>query len=205
MPRRRSLTLRAPRVGLYQSWVASMDEGWTRFVFEKEAEVPYQTLHDGDVRAGSLTQRFDVLVLAGPARALRSFTAMPRERCPTSTWAASAEGVAALKAFVEAGGTLVTFNESSKFALAELGVGARDVFADSKGSAERVGVQGLLLSRRTPRGERRSSHSPLAHGLDASSVVWFEESPAFEPGSGARAVATYVDDDPLSIRLAAGR
>ena len=39
--------------------------------------------------------------------------------------------------------------------------------------------------------------SPLAHGLDDAASVWFEDSPAFEVGAGAKAVASYVDDDPL--------
>ena len=58
-----------PRVGLYQSWVASMDEGWTRFVFEKEMGVAYQELHDLDVRAGHLRERFDAIVLPDQAPA----------------------------------------------------------------------------------------------------------------------------------------
>ena len=43
---------RAPRVGLYKSWVASMDEGWARFVLEL-FDVPYTSLNDKDVRAGN--------------------------------------------------------------------------------------------------------------------------------------------------------
>ena len=40
-----------------------MDEGWTRFVFEKEAGVDYETLHDPDVKAGGLAERFDAIVV----------------------------------------------------------------------------------------------------------------------------------------------
>ena len=53
-PSRARSRLRRPRVGLYRSWVPSMDEGWTRFVFEKEMGVAYQELHDREVRAGRL-------------------------------------------------------------------------------------------------------------------------------------------------------
>ena len=44
--------LRAPRVGLYKPWLASMDEGWTRFVLEQYGFAP-KTLDNKAVRAGS--------------------------------------------------------------------------------------------------------------------------------------------------------
>ena len=40
-----------PRVGIYQSYVASIPEGWTRFVFEQYG-IPFDTLRDADVRGG---------------------------------------------------------------------------------------------------------------------------------------------------------
>ncbi|MGE5361879.1 MAG: M14 family zinc carboxypeptidase, partial [Bacteroidales bacterium] len=55
--------VRSPRVGLYQSWTASMDEGWTRWVLEQYEFAP-KTLHNEDIRAGKLHGKFDVIVLA---------------------------------------------------------------------------------------------------------------------------------------------
>jgi hypothetical protein len=97
-----ALTMKTPRVGLYQSWVSSMDEGWTRFVFEKEVGLGYQTVHDKDIRGGALAARFDVIVL--PDQSSRQMVngfaegAMPDEY----VGGLGKAGVAALKEFVEA-------------------------------------------------------------------------------------------------------
>jgi hypothetical protein len=108
-----SRLLRTPRVGLYQSWVVSMDEGWTRFVFEQQAGVEYQTLHDAEIRAGGLAGRFDVIVL--PDQAARQIVAGHAEGVvpPGFTGGIGTEGVAALRAFVEGGGTLVALDSAS--------------------------------------------------------------------------------------------
>jgi hypothetical protein len=58
----KTMTLRAPRVALYKSWTAQMDEGWTRFLFE-QFEFPHQTVHDAELRAGELNRNYDVLVM----------------------------------------------------------------------------------------------------------------------------------------------
>jgi hypothetical protein len=66
-----ALKVRLPRIALYQSWVASMDEGWTRFIFDKNG-IPYTRLVDADVRKGSLNDQFDVIVI--PDNAARAIT-----------------------------------------------------------------------------------------------------------------------------------
>jgi len=66
-----SLLLHLPRIGLYQSWVPSMDEGWTRFIFDQN-HIPYTRLVDSDIRKGNLRQQFDVIVL--PDNSPRSIT-----------------------------------------------------------------------------------------------------------------------------------
>jgi hypothetical protein len=61
-PRGSALLIHLPRIGLYQSWVASMDEGWTRWIFDQNA-IPYTRLTDADIRKGDLNQRFDVILI----------------------------------------------------------------------------------------------------------------------------------------------
>ena len=56
-----STRMRAPRIGLYQSWAASMDAGWTKLLFD-DYEFPYQDIRDADVRVGRLRDRFDVKI-----------------------------------------------------------------------------------------------------------------------------------------------
>src|SRR5262249_47034844 len=102
-----SMLLHAPRVGVYQSWVPAIDEGWTRFVFEQQMDVDYQTLHDRDIQAGGLRARFDAVVIPGqsPTSIVTGWPAgtMPEEY----TGGLGAKGIAALRAFAEAGGTLI--------------------------------------------------------------------------------------------------
>lgn len=184
----RSLALDRPRVGLYQSYQPSMDEGWTRFVLERLA-VPYVTLHDADVRAGNLRARFDAVVIpeqsASSLRAGRAPGTLPAEY----TGGLGKEGGAALAAFVEAGGTLVALNTASEYAIAELGLPVANALA---GVGTEFYCPGAIL-----RVSVDTAH-PLAHGLDASSVAWFEDGPAFELAEGAgTVVARYPEEDPL--------
>ena len=55
--------LNPPRIAMYKSYVASMDEGWSRFIFENY-DFPVATLVDADVRAGNLNARYDVILIA---------------------------------------------------------------------------------------------------------------------------------------------
>ena len=62
-----AVALAAPRVGLYKSWAASMDEGWTRFLLEQYGFEP-KTLDNAAIRAGNLAAAFDVIVLASESK-----------------------------------------------------------------------------------------------------------------------------------------
>jgi hypothetical protein len=102
---------RSPRIGLYQSWTANMDEGWTRWVLE-QYEFPYTTLHNADIRAGKLREKFDALVLADqqPRDILTGYdfkTVREEYRGGIGD-----EGLEALREFVRSGGTLIAMGAS---------------------------------------------------------------------------------------------
>jgi hypothetical protein len=115
-----------PRIGLYRPWSASMDEGWTRWILEVYG-VPHASLYNADVLAGELRDRYDVIVIAdmGARTIMEGFAAgtLP----PRYAGGLGAEGVRELDAFVRAGGTLVTINGSSAFAVEQLHLPVRDV------------------------------------------------------------------------------
>ncbi|HKD91418.1 MAG TPA: M14 metallopeptidase family protein [Terriglobales bacterium] len=104
------------------------------------------------------------------------------------------QGVEALKLFVAQGGTLITLNGASNFAIERLGVGARNVLQGvpnkdfyGPGSLLRVDVD---------------TSNPLAWGMERDAAIWFEHGPAFAPSFQRAAgdvmnVATYPAGNPL--------
>jgi hypothetical protein len=109
-------TLRAPRIAIYQPWTASMDEGWTRWVIEQH-EFPYTALHNADVKSGRLRERFDVILFADQQpNSIVSGNESASTR-PEYRGGIGEDGVAALRAFVAAGGTLVMLGNACDLAI----------------------------------------------------------------------------------------
>jgi hypothetical protein len=192
-----ALPARMPRVALYKPWTANMDEGWTRWVLE-EFEFPYTSVTDSAVRAGNLRARFDALVIPDmPLSEIRD--GMRAEDVPPQyAGGLGAAGIAQIKAFVEAGGTLVTLDRSAEVATEALGVGvrrvqgqrgrgdaARDAGADS--AAPRLIAPGSIFRVLVDRAH------PVAAGMPDTAAVYFTNSTAFDvaPGGAARAIARY--------------
>jgi hypothetical protein len=174
-----SLELSSPRIGLYKSYVPSMDEGWTRWLLE-QYEFPYQNLFDKDVRSGNLDQKLDVVVIPDSAAnsIVQGWTkgvAIGSEggRMPDEyTGGIGDEGVKALADFVEAGGTLVTLNRAAEFAIRYLQLPV--VQALENANPREFYCPGSLL-----RVEIDTSH-PLGFGLSKEQAAWVEGGLAFE-------------------------
>ena len=82
-------TLNAPRVGIYQSYDPSMDEGWTRWVLD-HYQFDYTKLHNEDIKPGDLRKRFDAIILPDQRVGLHPGTASTTRRSSSSIAAASA-------------------------------------------------------------------------------------------------------------------
>jgi len=106
------------------------------------------------------------------------------------------EGVENLKKFVEAGGTLVFLNRASDFAIQQFNLPIRDVTKDIP--RKDFYIPGSIL-----RTELDTTH-PIAKGMPAESIAWFENGPAFEVGQAVslsyKVIARYPSD-PKKILL----
>jgi hypothetical protein len=162
--------LQAPRVGLYKSWVANIDEGWTRWVLENY-HFNVDTLHDAQMQGGNLSQ-YDAIIIPDqwPEGILHGHRAgeMPEKY----TGGMGLEGVTALSNFVKEGGTLLTFDSASDFAIRQFGLPVRDVTEGL--STSEFFIPGSLI-----RMDVEAGH-PLTYGMQDTVAASFSRSRAFE-------------------------
>ncbi len=183
------------RLGIYKSYVAANDEGWTRWVFDHE-HYKYSSLEDSEIRSGNLNFKYSSIVIPDqPPEAILSgyiLGTMPREY----TGGLGPQGVKALREFVEEGGTLVCLNRASDFAIEQFKLPLRDMTEQL--SHKEFFVPGSIL-----RIVLDTSH-PIAAGMTKESIAWVEDSPVFEVTASAsapsavRVIARYpMDKDSL--------
>ena len=115
-----------PRVGLYQPWTASMDEGWTRLVLDN-FEFHYTSVHNAEIRAGRLKDRYDCLVLPSISSSsiLKGRAVDTTE--PQYVGGIASEGIVALQSFVQAGGTLVCIDSSCNLPIEHFNLPVRNL------------------------------------------------------------------------------
>jgi Zinc carboxypeptidase len=191
-----ALEVKLPRIALYQSWVPSMDEGWTRWIFDTNG-IPYTRLVDADVRKGELKSRFDVIIfpdelanaiLHGGGGGRRQDADEPQTP-PEFRGGLGNDGVAKLKEFTESGGTIVALNKASSV-YAEKSSG--DIIDVLDGVANKdFYVPGSILQVSV------DTDSPIGFGSKPTVPIFFEQGPAFKIAGEAKSIAHYADDKPL--------
>ncbi len=69
--------VKAARIGLYRSWNANMDEGWTRWILE-QYQFPFASLYNADIIGGRLRERYDALSCSPIRKPARSWKTFPQ-------------------------------------------------------------------------------------------------------------------------------
>ncbi len=160
--------VRKPRIGLYKSFVPNMDEGWTRWILEQFG-FEYRSPGNREIQAGRLEDSYDVLLFADQSPATIENGYAPGSMPDEYTGGLGEAGAASLRAFANAGGTLVFLNRAAGYATRQLGIGAKPVVAKD------VYCPGSLLNVSLAQGD------PLTLGLPPEIAVWSEHSPVWEP------------------------
>ena len=168
------------RIGVYQGWAGSMDEGWTRLVLE-DFEFPYHTMMNNDVQGNALAQAFDVIIVPSeiPLQRLIEGT-NDGDAPPEYTGGIGEEGVASLKEFVRDGGTLVTLDRSDALVLEHFDIPIRDALED-------IGDTDFFLPASLLR-LQLNENSALTFGQDTEVPAKWAGGRAYEPtGFGGEA------------------
>lgn len=220
-PTGNALLVQLPRIGLYQSWVASMDEGWTRWIFDQN-NIPYTRVVDADIRKGDLNRKFDVILIPdntaraittgrggyGDAIAGPSGSESPTgaQSGATTQAAATAEPANGPKPIPEYSGglgelglaRLKSFTENGG-TIVTLNKASQVYTADSgpvSDALEKVNrkeffIPGSILQVSV------DPTNPIAFGSAPTVPIFYENGPTFAVSGSARSVASFTSENPL--------
>ena len=168
-----------------------MDEGWTRWVLE-QYEFNSTTLHNADVRAGKLREKYDVIVLADQQpRDILDGNESPSVR-PEYRGGIGDEGLQALKTFVAEGGTLVMMGNSTELAIQKWPIPVRNL---KRGySRDQHFAPGTIVRVQV------DTATPLGYGVPAETCGFYNNSPFFQLTDGfnsqrSSVIARYPNTD----------
>jgi hypothetical protein len=189
-PRAAAPAMKRPRIGLFQPWAGSMDEGWTRWLLEQYG-FAFTLIHPEDFKS-PLGDRIDVLVLpddaripiAGQATGGRGGTGVTR---PEYAYQLTADDLERLGTFVRHGGTVVALSNASTFAIQQFHLPVRNIVSGLR--SEEFFLRGSIVEITTdPR------HQVMA-GMPAQAAVFVDGSPVFELQEGfhGSVLARYQD------------
>jgi hypothetical protein len=198
--------LKPCRVALFKPWVASMDEGWTRLLFDTFG-VPYRNVGNDEIKKGAIKD-FDILVIPDVQPSIikdgkpsGEYAAFFRPLPPEYSGGIGKEGVENIKKFVKEGGTIICLDSSCDFAIEALELPVVNVLA--KVSGEEFSCPGTILK------VSFKPDRPITYGMPAEGYILFHNSPAFATsvpwGQNDRTVlASYTEKDPRASGLLIG-
>jgi hypothetical protein len=181
--------LNPPRIAMYKSYVASMDEGWTRFILENY-DFSFTSILDKEIRAGNLRSKYDVIIIPGELSETEIIQGHRPGRIPPEFAGGMGEaGVQNLREFLNEGGTLVTMDQATEFATKQFALPVKNTLEGVK--PQDFYVPGSLLKLVL------DTDNPIAYGMPRETAAFFQQNAAFEVTGNAKAVGTYPLTNPL--------
>src|SRR4051812_16582927 len=174
--------VRQPRIGLYQPWTGSMDEGWSRWVLQQYG---FRTIavHPEDFKS-PLAQKIDVLIIADDARVPMVGAQAgrggrggnPAAIRPEYAYQLTAADLQNFEQFVRGGGTVVCLSNASTFAIQQLKLPVKNVVAGLR--PEEFFLRGSIVE------VIADPTHPVMAGMPEKAAVFVDGSPVFEPQDG---------------------
>lgn len=197
-----SAPINRQRIAMYQRYLGgNMDEGWSRLLLEN-FKFPYATIMDKELKAGELNKKYDVIILPDDTNVRmtgegwKDFSrGHPDSYPPEYRTGFGQQGINALKAFVENGGTLLTFGQAGELPIEKFNLPIRNV-------VEKLDSKDFWSPGSTLR-MKFDNDNPLAYGMPAEGVGLFivnndvYEVIASKDNHKVDRVVTFVDRDVL--------
>ncbi len=215
-----SMPLKAMRVGLADTYGGSIPSGWMRWLLEQFEFASVEQVFPQDIDGGNLNAKYDVLIFAdeilpendAPSGGL-FFSRQPSEeragefRNRLGRYSV-AKSVPAIKAFMEAGGKVLTVGSSTVLG-EHLGLVGDHLVEKTATGEKKLGREKYYVPGSVLRAEVNSAH-PLAWGMARDLDVFFDNSPVFDlhpdaPLQGVTAVAWFPTASPLRSGWAWGQ
>ncbi len=215
-----AVKIQALRIGLWDQYGGSIPSGWLRWLFE-QTHFNFERVYPQEIDGGNLKSKYDVLVFVGGAipstNGVRggfegrggSAEDLPAEYKAMTGRITADKSIPQLKAFLEAGGSIVTIGSSANLAY-QLKLPVKNALTETvKGeerplSGDKFYIPGSVLQ------VTYDTTQPATWGMPATGDVIFDSSPAFklDPNAnaqGIKALATYTSATPLRSGWAWGQ
>jgi hypothetical protein len=219
----KGLTAIAPaHIALWDNYGGSIPSGWTRWLME-QYHFPFKVVYPQEFDAGDLKTKYDAIIFVGGAipgvAGGRGFGGGgggfgPQGTIPSefSTWTGritAEKTIPQLKAFLEAGGTIITVGSSANLAY-QLKLPVHNALVDNIGGREvsypgdKFYIPGSVLRVSV------DNKQPATWGMDAEADVLYDSSPAFKldadaADKGVKPLMWFNTDKPLRSGWAFGQ
>ncbi len=200
-----------PRVAVVETSFHDMDAGWTRFLLDSYG-IDFTVLRPGDIRDADLAGRFDVVIFPDSDKEVLTEGRdkwgdryRPSDLPPDFRRPIGSEGMVRLRSFLAAGGTVVSWGESTALFLDGLKTSEPDdegLQLPARDVAEDLADEGLYVAGALVTTELVQDH-PLTWGMADRTVVFSRGSPVFATSipvldTDRRVIATFPEEGILA-------